>query len=61
MNETLNERTSKLIEVIQENENLRVQLNNNIENENQIKIFYEKKLKENENNINECNTIIKNL
>ena len=45
LNETLNERTSKLNEVIQENENLRVQLNNNIENENQTKLFYEKKIK----------------
>ena len=61
LNETLNERTSKLNEVIQENENLRIQLNNNIENENQIKSFYEKKLKENEENITECNNIIQNL
>ncbi len=43
LNETLNERTSKLNEIIQENENLRLQLNNNIENENKIKTYYEKK------------------
>ena len=61
LNETLNERTSKLNEVIQENENLKIQMNNNIINENEIKIFYEKKLKEKEENINECNNIIKNL
>ena len=41
LNETLNERTSKLNEYIQENENLRLQLNNNIENENKIKSYYD--------------------
>ena len=44
LNESLNERTSKLNEITQENVNLRMQLNNNIENENQIKLFYEKKI-----------------
>ena len=61
LNETLNERTSKLNEIIQENENLRIQINNNIENENQIKIYYDKKNKEYEDKINECNKIINNL
>ena len=41
-NKTLNERTSKLNEYIQENDNLRLQLNNNLENENKIKSYYEK-------------------
>ena len=44
LNETLNESTSKLNEIIQENENLRIKLNNNIENENKIKEYYEKKI-----------------
>ena len=61
LNETLNERTSKLNEIIQENDNLKMQLNNNIENENQIKIYYDKKIKEYEEKIKECNSIINNL
>ena len=61
LNETLNERTSKLNEIIQENENLRLQLNNNIENENKIKTYYEKKISTYETNINECNKIINDL
>ena len=61
LNETLNERTSKLNEIIQENENLRLQLNNNIENENKIKSYYEKKINLYETNINDCNKIINDL
>ena len=64
LNETLNERTSKLNEIIQENENLRLQLNNNIENENKINLqiqYYEKKINLYENNINELNKIINEL
>ena len=64
LNETLNERTSKLNEIIQENENLRLQLNNNIENENKINLqiqYYEKKMNLYENNINELNKIINEL
>ena len=61
LNETLNERTSKLNEIIQENENIKIQFNNNIENEKQIKIYYEQKIKEYEDKINECNNIINDL
>ena len=61
LNETLNERTSKLNEIIQENENLRLQLNNNIENENKIKTYYEKKINLYETSINDCNKIINDL
>ena len=61
LNETLNERTSKLNEIIQENENIKIQFNNNIENEKQIKLYYEQRIKEYEDKINESNNIINDL
>ena len=61
LNETLNERTSKLNEIIQENENIKIQFNNNIENEKQIKIYYEQRIKEYENKIKQFDNIINDL
>jgi len=64
LNDTLNERNSKLNEYIQENENLRLQINNYIENETKYRMqiqYCEKQIGLYENNINDYNNIIKDL
>ena len=64
LNETLNERGIKLNEFIQENENLRLQINNYIDNETKYKLqfqYYEKQIKLYETNINDYNKIIHDL
>ena len=64
LNETLNERGIKLNEFIQENENLRLQINNYIDNETKYKLqfqYYEKQIKLYETNINDYNKIINDL
>ena len=64
LSENLNERTAKLKESIQENENLRLQINNYIDNETKYKLqfeYYEKQISMYENNINEYNNVISDL
>ena len=64
LNDTLNERNSKLNEYIQENENLRLQINNYIDNETKYRMqiqYCEKQIGLYENNINDYNNIIKDL
>ena len=64
LSENLNERTAKLKESIQENENLRLQINNYIDNETKYKLqfeYYEKQISIYENNINEYNNVISDL
>jgi hypothetical protein len=64
LNDTLNERTNKLNEFLQENENLRLQINNYIDNETKYKIqlqYYEKQIGLYETNINDYNNIINDL
>ena len=64
LNDTLNERSNKLNEFIQENENLRLQINNYIDNETKYKIqlqYYEKQIGLYETNINDYNNIINDL
>ena len=64
LNDTLNERSNKLNEFIQENENLRLQINNYIDNETKYKLqlqYYEKQIGLYETNINDYNNIINDL
>ena len=64
LNDTLNEKSNKLNEFIQENENLRLQINNYIDNETKYKIqlqYYEKQIRLYETNINDYNNIINDL
>ena len=64
LNDALNERGNKLNEFIQENENLRLQINNYIDNETKYKLqlqYYEKQIGLYETNINDYNNIIKDL
>ena len=64
LNEALNERGNKLNEFIQENENLRLQRNNYLENEAKYKLqiqYYEKQIGLYETNINDYNNIINDL
>ena len=64
LNETLNDRANKLNECIQENETLRLQINNYIDNETKYKLqfqYYEKQIKLYETNINDYNKIIHDL
>ena len=64
LNDTLNERNSKLNEYIQENENLRLQMNNYIDNESKYRMqiqYCEKQIQLYETNINDYNNIIKDL
>ena len=64
LSETLNDKSSKLNEFIQENENLRLQINNYIDNETKYKLqlqYYEKQIGLYEANINDYNNIINDL
>ena len=64
LSENLNERTVKLKELITENENLRLQINNYIDNETKYKLqfeYYEKQINLYETNINEYNNVINDL
>ena len=64
LNDTLNERNSKLNEFIQENENLRLQMNNYIDNEAKYRLqiqYCEKQIGLYETNIKDYNNIIKDL
>ena len=64
LSENLSERTFKLKESLQENENLRLQINNYIDNETKYKLqfeYYEKQINMYETNINEYNNIINDL
>ena len=64
LSENLNERTAKLKESLQENENLRLQINNYIDNETKYKLqfeYYQKQIKMYETNINDYNNIINDL
>ena len=64
MSENLSERTVKLKESLQENENLRLQINNYIDNETKYKLqfeYYEKQISMYETNINEYNNVINDL
>ena len=64
LSENLSERTVKLMESIQENENLRLQINNYIDNETKYKLqfeYYEKQINMYETNINQYNTVINDL
>ena len=64
LSETLNDKSSKLNEFIQENENLRLQINNYIDNETKYKLqlqYYEKQIGLYETNINDYNNIINDL
>ena len=64
LNEALNDKSGKLNDFIQENENLRLQINNYIDNETKYKLqiqFYEKQIGLYENNINDYNNIISDL
>jgi hypothetical protein len=64
LNDTLNERNSKINEYIQENENLRLQMNNYIDNESKYRMqiqYCEKQIQLYETNINDYNNIIKDL
>ena len=64
LNDALNEKGNKLNEFIQENENLRLQINNYIDNETKYKLqlqYYEKQIGLYENNLNDYNNIISDL
>ena len=64
LSENLSERTVKLMESMQENENLRLQINNYIDNETKYKLqfeYYEKQINMYETNINQYNTVINEL
>ena len=64
LNEALTEKGNKLNEFIIENENLRLQINNYIDNETKYKLqlqYYEKQIELYETNINEYNNIITDL
>ena len=64
LSENLSERTVKLMESMQENENLRLQINNYIDNETKYKLqfeYYEKQINMYETNINQYNTVINDL
>ena len=64
LSENLNEMTSKLKESITENENLRLQINNYIDNETKYKLqfeYYEKQINMYEKNINDYNDVINDL
>ena len=64
LNDALNERGNKLNEFVQENENLRLQINNYIDNETKYKLqlqYYEKQIELYETNINDYNNIINDL
>ena len=64
LSDALNERGNKLNEFIQENENLRLQINNYIDNETKYKLqlqYYEKQIGLYETNINDYNNIINDL
>ena len=64
LSENLTERTAKLKESIVENENLRLQINNYIDNETKYKLqfeYYEKQINMYEKNINEYNNVINEL
>ena len=64
LNDALNEKGNKLNEFIQENENLRLQINNYIDNETKYKLqlqYYEKQIGLYETNINDYNSIISDL
>lgn len=64
LSENLNEMTSKLKESITENENLRLQINNYIDNETKYKLqfeYYEKQINMYEKNINDYNNVINDL
>ena len=63
LNEALNEKGNKLNDFIIENENLRLQINNYIDNETKYKLqfqYYEKQIKLYETNINDYNKIVQN-
>ena len=64
LSDALNEKSTKLNDFIQENENLRLQINNYIDNETKYKLqiqYYEKQIGLYENNINDYNNIINDL
>jgi chromosome segregation ATPase len=64
LNDTLNERNNKLNECLQENENLRIQINNYADNESKYRLqiqYCEKQIGLYETNINDYNNIIKDL
>ena len=64
LSENLSERTVKLKEALQENENLRLQINNYIDNETKYKLqfeYFEKQINMYENNINKYNDVINDL
>ena len=64
LTENLTEQTTKLKESIIENENLRLQINNYIDNETKYKLqfeYYEKQINMYEKNINEYNNVINEL
>ena len=64
LNDTLNERNSKINEYIQEIENLRLQMNSYIDNESKYRMqiqYCEKQIQLYETNINDYNNIIKDL
>ena len=64
LNDALNEKGNKLNEFIQENENLRLQINNYIDNETKYKLqlqYYEKQIGLYETNLNDYNNIISDL
>ena len=64
LSENLSERTVKLKEALQENENLRLQINNYIDNETKYKLqfeYFEKQINMYETNINKYNDVINDL
>ena len=64
LSENLNERTVKLKESLQESENLRLQINNYIDNETKYKLqfeYYERQINMYETNINDYNNVINDL
>ena len=64
LSENLSESTVKLKEALQENENLRLQINNYIDNETKYKLqfeYFEKQINMYENNINKYNDVINDL
>ena len=64
LSENLSERTAKLKEALQENENLRLQINNYIDNETKYKLqfeYFEKQINMYETNINKYNDVINDL
>ena len=64
LSENLSESTVKLKEALQENENLRLQINNYIDNETKYKLqfeYFEKQINMYETNINKYNDVINDL